>query len=139
MVRRSVLQSLTRWLSRLGGRGLGIAFGGDSCRYAVSDHPDRLFQEPSLIVRCRSDGSIILNETSIGDVARDTLVCKNVDQYEYKQIFADDAAADEYVVSRMLRYFRRRAAERCSCSGPTRVVVTARPRLLQVIRPDFAR
>jgi len=111
---------------------MGLVLGASSCRYVLLADGSEVFREPSVLIRSRKDNKIIHNESAIGDAVRNI----NTEWGRTTETvfpFDDGLQVGGYSLQCMLRYFRKRIAERRGCRGPARLVVTGRPSLLDLL------
>jgi actin-like ATPase involved in cell morphogenesis len=91
--------------------------------------------EPSVAWRYGDTGEVLLRETSFGQKAEKTLVCWPDRKIEQIHLFAGDIPADRYLLTGLLRYVRTGMIERGVATNPNILMLTGRPRILEVIEP----
>jgi len=117
---------------------LGLILGADSCRLVLPSE-GRLWEEPSLLVWRWPERRILLDGRAFGCVADQTIICRNLDRYQFVRMFESESAVDGDVLSGLLRYFRTGGARPPLRRAPDRLVLSGRPALLERIEPVLPR
>lgn len=117
---------------------LCLVLGAHSFRYGLAGNPETLRVEPSVAWRYADTGEVLLNETSFGQKAEQTLVCWPRREIERIHPFAGGVPVDRYLLTGLLRYVRNEMIDGGVATDPNVLLLTGRPRILEVIEPFLA-
>ena len=118
---------------------MALVLGADSCRCMAADGGDILCT-PSLFMHHRKTDQVGVPERSTGESVKSGRAVGWNPNANYDWWFPFDAEPliDQYILPRLLNYFRRQLASGLNCCQPRRLMVTGRPDLVEAIRPLFA-